>query len=108
MKSTSPLNVLSDFSMDEKTVHIHPNDGFDLSLMTTEYVVRFYVGEKTDPEQIAESEFIYGKILLKNSVRDGQMELGLKAAEKLNGSRKAMLRFLPGDRYGTLLVNPTS
>ncbi|TVQ20324.1 MAG: hypothetical protein EA382_15165 [Spirochaetaceae bacterium] len=108
MKSTSPLNVLSDFSMDDRTVHIHPNDGFDLGLMTTEYVVRLYVGDSTDPDQIDESAFAYGKILLKNSVRGGQVELGLKAAEKLNGSRSAVLRFATGEKYGTLLVNPSS
>ncbi|MFP4377829.1 MAG: hypothetical protein ACLFP4_12370 [Spirochaetales bacterium] len=106
MKSTSVLTVLGDFSMDEKTVNIHPNDGFDLGLMTTEYVVRLHVGTQDDPSAIEEKEFLYGKIHLKNEVRAGHVELGLKSSERLGGAKQAKVHFEPGDRYGTLLVTP--
>ncbi len=108
MKSTSALTVLGDFSMDEKTIQIHPNDGFDLGLMTTEYVIRLHVGPETDPSALVEKDFVYGKILLKNDVRSGHVEMGLKSAERLEGAKQARVHFEPGDQYGTLLVTPLS
>jgi hypothetical protein len=93
--------------MDEKTVHLHPNDGFDLGLMTTEYVVRLHVGPQTDPQSIDEKAFIYGKVRLKNEVRPGHLELGLKSSERLDGSKQATVHYEPGERYGTLLVTPS-
>ena len=106
MKSTAALTVLGDFSIDEKTVHIHPNDGFDLGLMTTEYVVKIHVGTETDLSALSDSDFVYGKVLLKNEVRGGHVELGLKSAERLNGANKAFVHFAPADKFGTLLVSP--
>ena len=106
MNSTAPLTVLGDFSMDEKTVNIHPNDGFDLGLMTTEHVARIYVGEDRDPDELPESAFTYGKVYLKNEVRAGHVELGLRSAEKLGGAKKAVVRHQQGERYGTLLIVP--
>ena len=106
MSSTSPLTVLGDFSMDEKTINIHPNDGFDLGLMMTEYVVRIHVGTETDPGNLQDTEFVYGKIHLKNDVRGGHVELGLRSASRLDGAKKAIVRFEKGDRYGTILVTP--
>jgi hypothetical protein len=92
--------------MDEKTVNIHPNDGFDLGLMTTEYVVRIYVGEATDPKALPDAAFTHGKIHLKNNVRNGHVELGLKNAERLGASKRAIIHYEKGDRYGTVLVTP--
>lgn len=106
MKSTAALSVLGDFSIDERTIHIHPNDGFDLGLMTTEYTIRLHVGAETDPSALDEKDYIYGKILLKNEVRGGHVEVGLKSAERLDGATKAVVHFSEGDRYGTVLVTP--
>lgn len=106
MNSTAPLSVLGDSSMDEKTINIHPNDGFDLGLMTTEHVVRIYVGDSADPASIPDAGFVYGKIHLRNEVRNGYLELCVKSAERLGGARKAVVRYERGDRYGTILINP--
>ena len=106
MSSTAPLTVLGDYSMDDKTINIHPNDAFDLGLMTTEYVVRIHVGDATSPESIEEKQFSYGKIHLRNEVRNGYVEMSLRQAERLNGAKKAIVHFTKGERYGTLLVTP--
>jgi len=106
VSSTSPLTVLGDYSMDEKTINIHPNDGFDLGLMTTEYVVRIHVGEEADPDALSDDAFVHGRIFLKNEVRNGHVELGLRNAERLGDARRAIIRYEKGDRYGTVLVNP--
>ncbi len=106
MSCTAPLTVLGDYGMDEKTVCIHPNDGFDLGLMTTEHVVRIHVGEAPNPAGLSDDAWIYGKIHLKNDVRNGHVELGLKSAERLRGAKRAVVHFEKGDRYGTLLITP--
>jgi hypothetical protein len=106
VNSTAPLNILGDFSMDEKTINTHPNDGFDLGLMTTEHVVRIHVGSATDPDAIPETDFIHGKIHLRNEVKNGHLEMGLRAAEKLGGARRAVVHYARGDRYGTILITP--
>ena len=106
MKSTAPLTVLGDYSMDEKSVNIHPNDGFDLGLMTTEHVVQIYAGADANPADLPDGVLVYGKVYLKNEVRAGHVELGLKSAEKLGGAKKAIVRFEEGDRYGTLMIVP--
>ena len=106
MTRTAPLTVLGDFSMDEKTVNIHPNDGFDLGLMTTEHVVRIYVGATTDLAELSEESFVYGKIHLRNEVRNGHVELGLKSAQRLDGAKKVVVSYESGERYGSLLINP--
>jgi hypothetical protein len=106
VKSTAALSVLSDFSIDERTIHIHPNDGFDLGLMTTEYTIRMHVGAETDPSSLEEKDFVYGKILLKNEVRGGHVELGHRSTERLDGANRAIVHYEPGERYGTILVTP--
>lgn len=106
MSSTAPLTVLGDYSIDEKTIIIHPNDGFDLGLMTTEHVVRIHVGDARDPDSLPESAFGYGKIQLKNEVRNGHVEMGIKRAEQLGGAKKAIVHFFKGERYATLLITP--
>ncbi|MFW5738662.1 MAG: hypothetical protein ACOCYX_07090, partial [Spirochaetota bacterium] len=86
--------------------NMHPNDAFDLGLMTTEHVVRIHVGNAMDPSSLPDHAFVYGKIHLKNEVRQGYVEMGLKAAEKLGGSKRAHVHLLKGDRYGTLMITP--
>jgi len=96
VKSTSPLSILSDFSVDESAVSIHPNDGFDLGLMTTEYEVLLYVGEDALDANLPAESFTPGRIFLKNQVRGGHIELGMKAAERLGSARQAKIVLEPG------------
>ena len=97
---------MGDYGMDDRTIHIHPNDGFDLGLMATEYTVRIYVGTDALTREPADSEFVYGKLHLKNSVRHGYVELGLRAAGRLGKTRSARVYYEPGERYGTVRVAP--
>ncbi len=106
MSTTAPLTVLGDYAMDEKTVCIHPNDGFDLGLMTTEHAVRIHVGHAGNPTDVPDDAYVCGTIHLKNEVRNGHVELGLKSAERLGGAKRAVVHYQKGDRYGTLLITP--
>ena len=108
MKSTVALAIMGDYLMDERTIHIHPNDGFDLGLMATEYTVRIYIGTDAMLREVSDNEYVYGKLHLKNNVRHGYVELGLRAANKLGQSRMAKLFYEPGDRFGKIRVAPAS
>jgi hypothetical protein len=106
MKETDALQVLGDFSFDEKTVNIHPNDGFDLGLMMSSHVVEMYTGITPDELPSADSTGIYGKINLKNECKMGTVELSLKSVERMGGPKQVKLFYQDGDRYGRLLIHP--
>ncbi len=106
MKETSTLTVLGDISFDEKTLVIHPNDGFDLGLMTTEHVVKIYYGPDASVMEDDGATFIHGNLYLKNECKMGQVELSLKAAERLGKPKHVRLVYQPDDRYGKLLIQP--
>jgi hypothetical protein len=106
VKSTGVLTILGDISIDEKTLRIHPNDGFDLGLMTTEYPVRLHFGDETDASRVPAGRFLDGTIQLRNEVRPGNLELGLKAAARLGNCRRAVLHYRSEGKVGALLVVP--
>ena len=91
MKKTSPLQVLGDFSMGEDTLVIHPNDGFDLDIMTTSQPVYIYNGATLDQFQKDEGDKLSGKILLKNECRLGTVEMSKKSWEKIGKPKKVIL-----------------
>ncbi len=106
-KQTAELSVLGDYSFDEKTINIHPNDGYDLGLMTLSHVVRIFAG--CTPEQFVDGSGanVFGTLYLKNECRMGTVEMSLKTAEKLGKARKVRLVLVPGDdSYGKLLLQP--
>ena len=103
--NTAPLTVLGDYSMDEKSINVHPNDAFDLGLLTSTHVVRIHVGDAIDPSSLPDDAFTYGTLHIRNEVRDGHIEIGLRAAKRL-GARRAIVHYTPGERYGTILISP--
>lgn len=107
MGSTVPLTVIGDVKLDEKTISIHPNDGFDLGLMTTEHKVRIHVGALRDPSTLSDDTCVHGTLHLRNEVRSGSVLVGIKTARRLGDSRNAVLHYVGSDRGGaTVLVTP--
>ena len=106
MNTTGSLSVLGDFSFDEKTININPNDGFDLGLMTTEHIVKIYVGGDAPVGDDQSAGIIYGKITLSNTVSQGCVEMSLKTVRRLGGARKVVLSFVPEQKYGRLGIRP--
>ena len=105
VKQTAELSVLGDYSFDEKTINIHPNDGYDIGLMTSSHVVRIYAG--CTPQEFADgtASHIFGTLYLKNECRMGTVEMSLKTTEKLG---KVRLVLADGDdKYGKLLIQPS-
>ena len=107
MKKTGPLSALGDYSFDEKTINIHPNDGYDLGLMTATYVVRIFSGATQQEFASAEGRHVFGTIYLKNECRVGSVELSLKVLERLGKPRQVTLSYDTDDsKYGKLLISP--
>jgi hypothetical protein len=89
MSETDPLHVLSDFSQNERHIVIHPNDGYDIGLMTSEYDVELaYSAQGEAP--------VPGKIFLKNECRQGSVELSLKAAQRLGKPSQVRIGYADG------------
>lgn len=106
-KQTAELSVLGDFSFDEKTINIHPNDGYDLGLLTLSHVVRIF--PCCSPEEFADGSgpHVFGTLYLKSECRMGTVEMSRKTAEKLGKGRKVRLVLEPGsDSYAKLLLQP--
>ena len=105
MKETSFLQVLGDYSFDEKTIRIHPNDGFDLGIMTTDIVVKIYPGNSFEELEDPNTRFTYGKLYLENNTRMGTCELALKTAQKLGSPKKVRLHLIEDEDYPKLLIS---
>ena len=106
VNKTGELAVVGDFSFDEKTINLNPNDGFDLGLMTTEHVVRIYVGADAPAEGDGASSALYGKVFLSNDVKPGSVEISLKTVQKLGGAKRVVLSFVSDSNYGRLGIRP--
>ena len=109
MKKTGPLSALGDYSFDEKTINIHPNDGYDLGMMTSSYVVRIFPGATEAEFAGGEGKSVYGTIHLKNECRVGSVEMSLKVLERLGKPKQVTLAYDTGDeKYGKLLISPVA
>lgn len=107
MKKTGPLSALGDYSFDEKTINIHPNDGYDLGMMTASYVVKIFAGATEDEFESGVGKSVYGTIHLKNECRVGSVELSLRVLERLGKPKQVVLGYATGDdKYGKLLISP--
>ncbi|MFO8065030.1 MAG: hypothetical protein R6V29_10440 [Spirochaetia bacterium] len=108
MKETEELSVLADYSFDEKTLSIHPNDGYDLGLMTTEAVVRIFAACTMEEFQSGEVNHVFGNLHLSNDTKAGTCELSLRTAQKLGKPKKVRLYFddSDGEKYGKIYVQP--
>ncbi len=102
MKQSDPLAVMGDYSFDDKTINIHPNDGFDLGLMTTQHAVDICAGCSYDEFEAGTANATAGVIHLKNECRANTVELSLRTVERLGKPRKIVLVL----QDGRLLLQP--
>jgi len=90
MKSTEPLRMLCKPGLAENRINIHPNEGFDLGLMTTRYSV--------EVEGLGPAE-----VWLLNDCPKESVELNPRVWEKYGKPARAVLRY--GD--GKLTIDPS-
>lgn len=108
MKQTGALSVLADFSFDEKTINIHPNDGYDLGFMVANVVVRIFTGVTWEEYRDNTGRHIYGTVFLKNECRMGTVELSKRTVEKLGKPKELRMIYddSDGEKFGKILLVP--
>lgn len=108
MKETDGLSVLADYSFDEKTLNIHPNDGYDLGLMTTKAVERIFVDCTFAEFQSGQGSHVFGNLNLSNETKAGTCEMSLRTAQKMGRPKKVRLHFddSDGEKYGKVYIQP--
>jgi hypothetical protein len=93
MKQSGKLAVLGDFSLKDNTVIIHPNDAFDIGLMTTSHPVYLYSGITLEEFQSGNGEKTNGSVLLKNECRMGTVEINLKRWQKMGKPKHVVIYY---------------
>ncbi len=107
-RHTEELSVIADYSFDEKTINIHPNDGYDLGLMMTDAVVRIFVDCTMDGFESGKAAHIFGTLNLKNETKAGTIEMSLRTAQRIGRPKKVRLYFddTDGEKYGKIYIQP--
>jgi hypothetical protein len=109
VQETGALSLLGDHSFDEKTVNIHPNDAYDLGLMTLEAQVKIFSGCTRNDFLNGTSEHTFGTLNLKNETRMGTLEVSLKTATRLGRPKQVRVLYTADDDgTGRILIEPLS
>ena len=96
MKKTSALTVYSQTGQSSNQIVIHPNDGFDLGLMSLNYPADIYSKISVDDFQKGSSQAVTGSIRLENNCRPGTIELGVKYWKELGKPETVILYYDEG------------
>ena len=90
------------------TLNIHPNDGYDLGLMTTSAVVRIFVDCTFEEFKSGQGSHVFGNLNLRNETKAGACEMSLRTAQKMGRPKKVRLHFddSDGEKYGKLYIQP--
>lgn len=107
LKQTGALSLLGDYSFDEKTIHIHPNDAYDVGLMTLRETVKIFVGCTVEEFLQGTAQHVFGNLYLRNETRVGTLEVSLKTATRLGRPKHVRVLYFTGeDKYGRILIQP--
>ncbi|MFP4510551.1 MAG: hypothetical protein ACLFNQ_10515 [Spirochaetaceae bacterium] len=83
MGKTGSLKVCGNTALREGTIHMNPNDGFDLGLMTTLYEVDVVIGTNVDPVGYADARAAAATLHLKNEITNGEIHLSVQDTKRL-------------------------
>jgi len=96
MKKTGLLTVLGQHSQKSTKIVIHPNDGFDLGLMSTNYPIKIYANTTLDEFEAKQKECVDGTIYLENNCRANTIELATKYWNKIGSPEIVTLYYDDG------------
>ena len=91
MKYTHQLHVIEDPRIPEKTIKIHPNDGYDLGLMTYEYKLRIFANCTAEDFNKESCNFISGEVHQLNECRVGTISISPKYSKSLGNPDEVKL-----------------
>ncbi len=83
MPDSGKLKIVKIFQQAQNTIIIHPNDGFDLGMMTLEYEVDIYWNADEQAFAAGSIKAEKGKIILKNQCPQGTINLSKKDVDKI-------------------------
>ena len=84
MKHTKALKVVQGDEPFGDTLRIHPNDGFDLGLMTYTYDMKIFNNCTAEDFNAESAQFIHGKVEQANECPLGTLQVNYKMNKKLN------------------------
>jgi len=96
MKKTGRLTVLGQHAQNSAKIVIHPNDGFDLGLMSTNYPVKLFSNISLADFESNSKQHIDGNIYLENYCRAGTIELATKYWNKIGNPQVVILHYDDG------------
>jgi hypothetical protein len=83
MSKTGTLKVCGSTALREGTIHMNPNDGFDLGLMTTMYEVDLVIGADIDPSEGSHAQAAEATLHLKNEITNGEIHVSVQDSKRL-------------------------
>jgi hypothetical protein len=97
MKSTEYLTVMGDFKLRRNDLVIHPNDGYDLGLLSRDTEVRIFTGTSMEDFAAGRGEGVKGTVRLHNSCAAATVHISPAWWNDLGKPRIVRLAF-DGDR----------
>ena len=103
MKSTASLLIISDYNMAQDIVVIHPNDGYDLGLISYSYPIKIFINTPMDDFKQENTmskdnndyiNYINGNIILKNECKANTVEISHKICQKIKNPKKLKLFYI--------------
>lgn len=91
MKQTSALRVLEDVRLDDRTVVINPNDGFDIDLMMTTASLQIRYTTALGGEAVSPPGEVDGMVVQKNECTLGTVVVNKKVAKQLGSPQTVKL-----------------
>jgi hypothetical protein len=93
MKSTEYLTVMGDLKLRRNDFVIHPNDGYDLGILSRDNEVRIFTGASLEEFAACKGEGVSGTIRLHNSCAASTVRMSLAWWNELGKPRIVRLAF---------------
>lgn len=96
MKNTGALTTIGDASVPFNRIIVNPNDGYDLDLMSKEYLVKIHTKVSLDDFAAGEGMLFVGNIVLENWCKLGTVVLNRKTLNQIGQPPRVALFYDDG------------
>ena len=83
MRNTGALSTIGDTSVPFNRIVLNPNDGYDLDLLSRDFLIKIHAGVSLDDFVEGQGSLFEGNILLDNSCKLGTVELNRKTLDQI-------------------------
>ena len=85
------LRTISDFSQRDDRIVVHPNEGFELGVITSYHPVRIFFAASASEFKAGNGPQIKGLLMLESRCKPGTVELGTRSWERLGKPASVVL-----------------